>query len=82
MNNVLLVYNTYEYQMTKAYIDGALAMREGKSYHMNPYRSDSQYYMDWDNGHTHESACMHFIDGEDILSLDKTGIIFHWPEDP
>jgi hypothetical protein len=76
-----LVAGDSVYTMTKAYRDGAQAMRDSVPFTCNPYRNrDSQQYYDWDDGHTNEAAGEHVRFGTDMLGAPLNGRRFE--EDP
>lgn len=53
MAKSILISDT-EYELTRAYKQGAKANRDGISYRSNPYRDGSQAHDDWNNGHVNE----------------------------
>lgn len=78
--NTLVIGDT-EYALSKAYCDGARALREGVPYNSNPnYGSSSQAHEDWSAGHVNESAGEHFRFGQDLLQVPHNSLRFE--EDP
>jgi hypothetical protein len=78
--NDLVVGDTV-YTMTKAYREGAQAMRDSVPFTCNPYRNtNSQQYSDWDYGHTNEASGEHVRFGIDLLGAPLNGRRFE--EDP
>jgi hypothetical protein len=74
--NELVVGDT-AYTMTKAYRDGAMAMRMSIPVTYNPHcNTDSQAHYDWEDGHTNEAACEHIRFGVDVLHASLTGVRF------
>lgn len=74
--NTLIVGDT-EYTLSKAYRDGALAMRQRIPFTGNPFKDpDCQSYSDWDEGHTNESAGEHIRFGIDVITAPATGECF------
>lgn len=71
--NELVVGDTV-YTMTKAYREGAQAMRDSVPFTCNPHRNtESQQYFDWDSGHTNEAAREHVRFGIDLLGATLNG---------
>lgn len=68
------------YVMTTAYIAGALAMRSGHFYNLNPHKLGSQQHSHWAFGHANECAGEHSRFGEDLLKVVGQGKVFD--EDP
>ena len=77
--NTLICGDT-EYTMTKAYRDGAMAMRREIPHFANPHRDGTQSAFDWDNGHTNEAAGEHVRFATDVISARQNGAVFE--EDP
>ena len=73
--NTLICGDT-EYTLTKAYRDGAMAMRRQTSHFANPFRDGTQSAFDWDSGHTNEAAGEHVRFGMDVISARLRGAIF------
>lgn len=63
------------FPVTRAYREGALAMRASRPCSTNPYRMHSQSHVDWENGHLHESAREHIRFGKDVLSASPMGTL-------
>lgn len=61
------------YDLTPAYIAGALALRRNTPHWANPYSDDSQEADDWDYGHTNEAAHEHHRFGLDLIHLAPEG---------
>ena len=80
-NNTLLIGDTC-YELNKAYIEGALALRNNISYHLNPYSlyHNEYNYAQWSSGHCHEDTGCHLINGVDVLLAKKNGTEFRWEE--
>lgn len=74
----IIIVGDSQYDMTPAYIEGALAFRKSISWKSNPYREGSANHQSWEYGHVHESAGEHIRFGLDTLQsqLDL------WKEDP
>jgi hypothetical protein len=68
--NEILVGDTL-YAVTKAYVDGARAMRASVPHHANPYRGDRAD--EWSQGHDNEAAGEHFRFGRDVLADPSDG---------
>lgn len=68
--NRILVGDTL-YDVTGAYVKGALAMRGSVTHHANPYRGDRAD--EWSQGHDNEAAGEHFRFGRDVLSDPSDG---------
>lgn len=77
--NTILCDNTL-YDVSKAYRDGAIAMRSGITYHANPNRDGSLAHDDWNAGHIHEAARAHIRFNVDIIAAPGQGFLFE--EDP
>jgi hypothetical protein len=72
-----LVVGDSAYAMTKAYRDGAMAMRMSIPVTCNPHHNtDSQAHHDWEYGHTNEAACEHIRFGVDVLHASLKGCRF------
>lgn len=75
----LLIGDT-EYEMSKEYIEGAIAMRMQTPYLCNPYKDNSEKHNAWNYGHQNESACEHIRMGCDVLL--NAGSYEYWNDDP
>lgn len=75
-----LITGDTKYELTKAYIAGALAMRAMRPWTCNPHRNGTMAADDWDYGHVNESAGVHVKDGVDIITAEPTGAVFYVEE--
>ncbi|WP_087863515.1 hypothetical protein [Comamonas thiooxydans] len=62
--------------VTRAYREGAQAMRAGRAHSTNPYRMHCQSHEDWNAGHVNESAREHIRFNKDVLSASPIGMVF------
>ena len=75
-NNTLIVGDT-GYDVSKAYAEGALAMRRGIPWDCNPHRDGTQSNLDWDYGHVNESDNVHRLaNGVDIITAKRTATVY------
>jgi hypothetical protein len=74
LNTLVVGENLYE--MSKAYREGALAMRNAISFKHNPHPNSIQANYDWENGHMNEAAGEHFRFGIDVIIAPLNGRYF------
>lgn len=78
--NTLVVGDSL-YEMSKAYRDGASALRDGVSFKHNPHRkTDSQEHYDWECGHSNEAEGEHIRFGIDVITAPLNGRMFEIDE--
>jgi hypothetical protein len=73
--NQLLCEDTV-YDLSRAYIAGALACRGNIPFWANPHRDGSQSNADWAAGHDNEAASLHRVGTIDVLEARPQGLMF------
>lgn len=74
-----LVCGDTVYEITPAYREGAIALRDNVSYRSNPYPNTGRLcdsHDAWATGHSNEEAGEHFRFGKDIIYANDKGIRF------
>ena len=78
MTNNTIVIGDDGYEVTKAYREGALAMRAQTPWNCCPVSGTRRE--EWEHGHCNESAGEHIRFGKDLIAQPRKGILFR--EDP